>query len=145
MGVDRSASRLLAAVVAVLLGCGSSSAQPGGGGNASGAGPGTYPPLTFSAIGQAVLVSGQFYFTEGPVWDPGKNVLYFSDINAQQNGTTGGAVYRLTLPNTFDVLLRPEGTPNGLGLDPHRNLTPPGSCSATICPLPAPATLFPPP
>jgi gluconolactonase len=82
----------------------------------------TYPPLQFSAIGQATLVSSQFYFTEGPVWDPTKSVLYFTDINAHQGTTTGGAIYQLTLPSTFTVLLQPAGNADGLGLDPSHNI-----------------------
>jgi gluconolactonase len=181
------------------------------------------PPLKFSDIGQAVLISNAFYFTEGPVWDPKKNVLYFSDINAHQgridggveggveagaeasveggieagaeggvegeggaeagidggteggveggvdggmeggaeagidggvenggegggegeieggveggvegpgegveggvpSGSVGGAIYRLTLPNTIDVLFQPDGNADGLGLDPQGNI-----------------------
>jgi gluconolactonase len=86
----------------------------------------------FSAIGKAVLVSGQFYFTEGPVWDPKKNVLYFTDINAQMNGTTGGAIYRLTLPSTIDVFLQPDGNADGLGLDPQGNIIGAGFVSRSI-------------
>lgn len=56
------------------------------------------------------------------MWDPKKNVLYFTDINAQQSGTTGGAIYRLTLPSTIDVFLQPDGNVDGLGLDPQGNI-----------------------
>jgi gluconolactonase len=62
-----------------------------------------------------VQISGQFLFTEGPVWDPGKSVLYFSDINAS-------IVYRLTLPSTFDSLVASSGNANGLALDPSGSL-----------------------
>jgi gluconolactonase len=50
-----------------------------------------YPPLTFSAIGKPKKISDQFYFTEGPVWDPVKSVLYFTDINALQPGDVADA------------------------------------------------------
>src|SRR5579863_1498692 len=73
------------------------------------------PPLMFSAIGKPVQISGQFLFTEGPVWDPVKSVLYFSDINAS-------IVYRLTLPSTFDSFVTSSGNANGLALDPSGNL-----------------------
>jgi gluconolactonase len=105
----------------------------------------TTATLKFSDIGAAVLISDQFYFTEGPVWDPTKNVLYFSDINAHQNDTdaggldggteddaggadggaynaVGGAIYELTLPSTFSVLFQPDGNADGLGLDPQGNI-----------------------
>jgi gluconolactonase len=84
-------------------------------GKDAGGGPVAYPPLKFSDIGTAVQVSGSFLFTEGPVWDPAKNVLYFTDINAD-------TVYRLTLPNTFDTVVKPAGNADGLGLDPQGNL-----------------------
>jgi gluconolactonase len=96
------------------------------------AGKVTVGPLTFSDIGQPVLISSQFYFTEGPVWDPMKNVLYFTDINAPQNGKPVGAVYRLTLPSTFDVLLQPDGNADGLGLDPMGNIIAAGFASRSI-------------
>jgi gluconolactonase len=92
----------------------------------------TYPPLKMSDIGAAVKYSNPFYFTEGPVWDPTKNVLYFTDINAQQNGTTGGAIYRLTLPSTFDILFQPDGNADGLGLDPQGNIIAAGYPSRNI-------------
>ena len=105
----------------------------------------TTATLKFSDIGAAVLISDQFYFTEGPVWDPKKNVLYFSDINAHQGGTAGGsdggteddaeggteggvdnavggAIYQLTLPNSISVLFQPDGNADGLGLDPQGNV-----------------------
>jgi gluconolactonase len=84
----------------------------------------TYPPLKFSDIGTAALVPGgnQFYFTEGPVWDPAKSVLYFTDINAHQGATVGGAIVQLTLPSTFSVYLQPSGNADGIGLDPQGNI-----------------------
>ncbi len=75
-------------------------------------GMGMYPPLKFSDIGTPTQVSGQFLFTEGPVWDPAKQVLYFTDINAK-------TIYQLTLPNTFVPLVNPAGNPDGLALDPR--------------------------
>jgi gluconolactonase len=101
---------------------GSSGSSSGASGGDSAAAATTYPALKFSDIGQAVLVSAQFYFTEGPVWDPAKGVLYFTDINAHQGTTVGGAIYRLTPPSTIDVLLQPSGNADGLGLDPHGNI-----------------------
>lgn len=76
-----------------------------------------------AAIGTATQVdTGQFYFTEGPVWDSAKGILYFTDINAKQGGTTGGAVYTLTPPSTFKVLFQPDGNADGLGLDENGTL-----------------------
>jgi gluconolactonase len=115
--------------------CGSSASSAGADAGEAGA---VYPPLKLSAVGKPVKVSDQFYFTEGPVWDPSKGVLYFTDINADPAGTAdggpgsdagsgaspplGGAVYRLTPPSTIDVLFQPSGNADGLGLDPHGNL-----------------------
>lgn len=84
-------------------------------GSSAGPAPVMYPPLEFSAIGTPVQISGQFLFTEGPIWDPAKGVLYFTDINAN-------AVYQLTLPNRFDVLLQPAQYADGLALDAQGNL-----------------------
>jgi gluconolactonase len=81
--------------------------------------------LAFSSIGQPVKISGQFLFTEGPVWDPKKNVLYFSDTNAD-------AIYQLTLPDRFDVLLKPSGNSNGLALDPSGELIAAGFVARNI-------------
>jgi gluconolactonase len=92
----------------------------------------SYPPLQFSAIGTAALISNKFYFTEGPVWDPKLNVLYFTDINAHQGTTVGGAIYKLTLPDQIDVLLQPSGNADGLALDPQGNLVVAGFESRSI-------------
>jgi gluconolactonase len=108
---------------------GSSPVSPG---NDGGRTPGTYPPLKFSDIGRPVLISSQFYFTEGPVWDPAHDVLYFTDINAQKNGKTVGAIYRLTLPSTIDVFFEPDGNADGLGLDPQGNIIAAGFVSRSI-------------
>ena len=118
---------------------GTSGALPDGGGSSGDGGgkgfgkdggrPMTYPPISASAIGTPVLVSSQFYFTEGPVWDPSTNVLYFTDINAQQNGQIVGAIYRLTPPNTIDVFLEPSGSCDGIGLDPQGNIIAAGFAS----------------
>jgi gluconolactonase len=146
-------------LAASIHGCGSSSAEPkeagssatetgaseGGGTNAKDAGMApTYPPLKFSDIGTATLISNTFYFTEGPVWDPKKNVLYFTDINAPAvvpdggqdggqddggGGAGGGAIYRLTLPSTIDVFFQPDGNADGLGLDPQGNIIAAGFAS----------------
>jgi sugar lactone lactonase YvrE len=120
-------------------GDGGPAADAGGAGSESGvaadageAGSTGYPPLKFADIGAAVPISTQFYFTEGPVWDPKKNVLYFTDINAHQGGAVGGAVYRLTLPSTFDVLLQPDGNADGIGLDPQGNIIAAGFASRDV-------------
>jgi|CZKU01.1.fsa_nt_gi gluconolactonase len=119
-------------------GSGSASGGSGGSsGSANGGGDGglqTYPPLTSSAVSalQAVLVPGQFYFTEGPVWDPKKNVLYFTDIQAHQGTQNVGAIYRLTLPNQIDALLEPDGNTDGIGLDPQGNIIAAGFASREV-------------
>jgi gluconolactonase len=98
-------------------------------------------PLKFSAIGSAAKVSGQFYFTEGPVWDPRNSVLYFTDINAHHGAATAGAVYTLTLPSTFAILLEPDGNADGLGLDPDGNLIAAGYGSRSVWRLSSPTTM----
>jgi gluconolactonase len=107
----------------------------------SGAGLMTYPPLKFADIGKATKISGQFYFTEGPVWDPAKNVLYFTDIYAHQSAATGGAVYKLTLPSTFEILVGPDGNADGLGLDPQGNLIAAGYGSRSVWRLSGSSTM----
>jgi gluconolactonase len=145
-----------------IHGCGSNSAGPtdaggsanetsaneSGGSDAKGVGttPGTYPPLKFSDIGQAVLINNSFYFTEGPVWDPKKSVLYFTDINAPSaDGGTGGAgsgaIYRLTPPSTIDVFFQPDGNADGLGLDPQGNIIAAGFASRSAWRLTASSTM----
>ncbi len=147
----RSAGGALACVIgfAGVHGCDGSSESAGGDagpatdaggvgsetGLAADAGDGgaaDYPPLKFADIGTAVPISTQFYFTEGPVWDPKKNVLYFTDINAHQGAAVGGAIYRLTLPNTFDVLFQPDGNADGLGLDTQGNIVAAGFASRDV-------------
>ncbi|HLK41329.1 MAG TPA: SMP-30/gluconolactonase/LRE family protein, partial [Polyangiaceae bacterium] len=118
--------------VGLVFACGSSSnrkattppADAAAGPSPTGDALATYPPLNFSSIGKAVKVSDQFYFTEGPVWDPAKGVLYFTDINGDplDGGSVGGVVYRLTPPSAIDVLFQPAGNTDGLGLDPQGNL-----------------------
>jgi gluconolactonase len=109
----------------------SEASSSSGSGGDSGGGTGSIKPLNFPDIGKPVLVSDQFYFTEGPVWDPKQSVLYFTDINAQQNGTTG-AIYRLTLPSTIDVFLQPDGNADGLGLDRNGNILAAGFASRSV-------------
>jgi gluconolactonase len=101
-------------------------------GTDSGAGLKAYPPLNFAGVGKATKISGQFYFTEGPVWDPVNDVLYFTDIYAHQSAATGGAIYKLTLPSTFEILLAPDGNADGLGLDPQGNLIAAGYGSRSV-------------
>ena len=128
------------AAAANIQGCSGNADNPGSDASVSDAGPKAdageaptaYPPLHFADIGTAVPISTQFYFTEGPVWDPKKNVLYFTDINAPQGATVGGDIYRLTLPDTFDVLLQPAGNADGLGLDPQGNILGAGFVSRDV-------------
>lgn len=87
--------------------------------------PAIYPPLDFASIGAPVEIANQFLFTEGPVWDPKKQVLYFTDIN-------GDAVYRLTPPSTIDVELKPAGNPDGLALDGEGRLVAAGFVSRDV-------------
>jgi gluconolactonase len=97
----------------------------GGATGSGGAGPILYPPLDFASIGTPVSISSQFLFTEGPVWDPAKQALFFTDINAD-------TVYRLTLPATFDVVLKPMQKADGLGLDPQGSLIAAGFVSRSV-------------
>jgi hypothetical protein len=90
------------------------------------------PPLVFSEVGTPVLVSALFYFTEGPVWDPTQGVLYFTDINATDGTTVGGAVYRLTPPDTIDLVVQPTGNADGLALDPNGGLAAAGFVSRDV-------------
>jgi gluconolactonase len=89
--------------------------------------------LVFSDIGTPVLLSNQFYFTEGPVWNPDAGVLYFTDINRPQDGgSVGGAIYRLTPPDTFDVLFEPSGNADGLALERDGTLVAAGFASRSV-------------
>jgi gluconolactonase len=88
------------------------------------AGP-QYPPLRLSDLGPPVRISGQFLFTEGPIWDPAKQVLYFSDIN-------GSTIYQLTLPDTIAPFLTPTQNANGLALDPQGRLIVAGFASRSV-------------
>jgi gluconolactonase len=87
--------------------------------------PVTYPPLQFAKIGRSTVVASTFFFTEGPVWDPKKQVLFFSDINAD-------SVYRLTLPNTLDVVIDHIGNTDGLALDADGDLIGAGFASRDV-------------
>jgi gluconolactonase len=91
-----------------------------------------YPPLDFQTIGTATQISGQFYFSEGPVWDAKAGVLYFTDINAPQDTKIGGAIYRLTLPDTIEVAFQPAGNADGLALDPQGRIVAAGFASRNI-------------
>jgi gluconolactonase len=122
-------------------------------------------PLKFSDIGKPTKISDQFYFTEGPVWDPKKGVLYFTDINAPppsgaadaaaaasasdaasppdaaaQAPSSGGAIYQLTLPSTISLFLASSGNTDGLGLDPQGNLIGAGFASREVWRLSASGT-----
>ncbi|GEM_PF-992384 len=57
--------------------------------------------MDFTKIGAPVLVSSQFNFTEGPVWDKAHNVFLFTDVNANK-------LYQLALPTTVTVYKDPS-------------------------------------
>jgi len=90
-----------------------------------GATPVSYPPLQFSKIGKTAVIANQFLFTEGPVWSPTAQALFFTDINAD-------LVYRLTLPDTLEVAIDHIGNADGLALDPDGNLIGAGFVSRDI-------------
>jgi gluconolactonase len=149
----RSGSLLSSALLVTQpLACGSSDAPaaPSNTGSDSG-GPKQYPPLDFADIGQPVSISEQFYRSEGPIWDPARGVLLFTDIVA----SAGGTIYRLTLPNTVEVELEPDGNANGLALDHDGKLIAAGHAAGNVwrrsvdamqtlapCASPATATCF---
>ena len=66
--------------------------------------------LDFAKIGKPVLISQQFQFAEGPVWNKKAGVLLFSDIN-------GDTIYQLNPPGTITALRSPSNNANGLALD----------------------------
>jgi gluconolactonase len=68
------------------------------------------PKLDFGAIGKPVLVRDGFTFPEGPIWDPARQALFFTDID-------GDKLYRYEPPSTFDVVLDKTGFANGLAID----------------------------
>ncbi len=94
-------------------------------GKDSGTTPVSYPPLEFAKIGKVAVISNQFLFTEGPVWDPASEVLFFTDINAD-------VVYRLKLPDTLDVAADHVGNADGLALHPEGYLIGAGFVSRDI-------------
>jgi hypothetical protein len=119
--------------LAGLSACSSSgeNAGPAEAGVPSDAAPGD-AGLVFSAIGTPSLVGNQFYFTEGPVWNPDAGVLYFTDINKPQgDGAVGDAIYRLTPPASVDVYFQPSGNADGLALDRQGSSSRRGSRRAT--------------
>ena len=59
---------------------------------------------------QIEKIGDGFKFTEGPVWDAGKNCLYFSDIPAN-------ILYRWTEKDGFAIHREPSQNTNGLTLD----------------------------
>ncbi len=69
-------------------------------------------PLDFGAIGKPVKISDRFYFTEGPVWDPAKNVLYFTDINGDlltgPDASTVDAAPEASLPDAGPEASAPD-------------------------------------
>ena len=68
------------------------------------------PDLDFGSIGNPVVITNQFLFTEGPVWDPGQQVLFFADID-------GDTIHRFTPPGAFDIAFASSGHANGLAID----------------------------
>jgi sugar lactone lactonase YvrE len=88
--------------------------------------------IRFSEIGAVTKISDQFWFTEGPVWDPVKSVLYFTDVNVPQPDGGVGAIYRLTLPDKVDLFYQPTGSADGLALDTNHNLVVAGYGSRSV-------------
>jgi sugar lactone lactonase YvrE len=114
---------MMASGLGGLSGCSDVPANPSGNGAGDAEAGVSYPPLNLKDVATATPVGTQeFYFTEGPVWDPSANVLYFTDINAHQGSIVGGAVYKFTPPSTFDVVVQPDGNADGLALDPKDRL-----------------------
>lgn len=64
---------------------------------------------------ELVSLGGEFIFTEGPVWNPGDQCLYFSDI-------PGDARWRWSDNNGWELLMKPTFKGNGLTLDRDRNI-----------------------
>lgn len=89
-------------------------------------------PTGFSELGHLTKISGDFWFTEGPVWDPAKSVLYFTDVNVPMSDGGIGAIYTLTLPNSISVLAQPSGGADGLALDTQQNLVVAGYASRSL-------------
>jgi gluconolactonase len=88
--------------------------------------------IRFGDIGAVTKISNNFWFTEGPVWDPARSVLYFTDINAPQNDGGLGAIYTLTLPNKIDLFYAPTGGADGLALDSAGDLAVAGYASRSV-------------
>jgi gluconolactonase len=88
-------------------------------------GPPVYPALDFSQIGAPRVVGGQFMFTEGPIWDPAKQVLYFTDIGAD-------AIYQFTPPDTFVSFWTPSQNADGLALDMQGDLVAAGFAARNV-------------
>lgn len=72
--------------------------------------------LPMEQIGQPIAaLADMFMFPEGPAWSEKENALYFTDIS-------GDAIYRLRMPDTLDVIMKPAGQPDGLGWAPDGTL-----------------------
>jgi len=71
---------------------------------------GEWPPLDPSSWSPAELISDQFQFAEGPVWDADAGVLLFSDID-------GDTIYQLGAGDTLEVFRQPSHRANGLAFD----------------------------
>ncbi len=79
------------------------------------AGSAQWPALDVTKLGKPVLIAATFEFTEGPAWDAQKNVLLFSDIDAD-------TIYQLEMPDKVTVFRNPSHKANGLAFDPEGRL-----------------------
>lgn len=66
-------------------------------------------------VGDVEKVSGDFVFSEGPLWDSKNNVLYLSDILTNK-------IYILTPPSSLKVFREPTNFSNGLAFDTQGRL-----------------------
>jgi gluconolactonase len=89
---------------------GSVSARKADGGMPDGGGA-----LHVANLPAPVAITDQQTEPEGPVWSPKDSALYYTDI-------TLDGIYRLTLPDTVDVIMMPAQHPDGLALDQNGEL-----------------------
>jgi gluconolactonase len=77
----------------------------------------SYAAALSSKMLSAAKVTGDFTFTEGPVWIASQGVLLFSDISpgAGTENVQPSKIRRLTPPSTFDLWLDNSGS-NGMAL-----------------------------
>ena len=71
--------------------------------------------LDFNLVKQPFMIAQQFKFTEGPVWDKTRQVLLFSDIEANR-------IYQLALKNSVSIYRAPSNKSNGLVFDSAHHL-----------------------